>query len=723
MANFFQQPQNVRTFVIEPLVALRSQLLDHVRDLAFEAATGYSDLKSFLDILEVEPVDWILTASFSNTEVNVFHLLQICSEEPSFKNIRISLLYRDGEEDLLPLAFEMGLFSAHNTSIPSKVSEDIQGLMRNLRSASYNSTLVSAFYIRRMLREKRHWEHIIKFEKTILELFPGSTECLMSLAQAQLSAGLEDGVLTLQQIKLLKPSLSEQVDELAMQYVSPDASDNLLELQDANAGVKPTLNALGIDCAVLIDPDSAVQHAIRQALSGAGIKDIEVFDSGESAWDWIHHGGRCSLILMEWRIPDMSGVQLIQRIRQQFASVPIMVVSSLVSQAEMPLVKEMGVNAIVEKPFDTPTLIAELITVIQQNRYPTEQTSMDHKIVNCLEAGNKAEASRLLAMYLSNPSYDDIGKKRIQAEFAFHEGHYRQSCTLASAALKQSSNSLELLNLLGKALMKLGDFETALKCMEKAHSLSPRNIDRICKMSMLCADLGRVDDANAHLDQAKDIDSKNILVLESESQLALQQKDTARAMHALAKLESLQRIAAFINNKAVALVRNNQFQDGIALYNSALEALPPPWGYVHDTVCYNLALAHIRFHEYTQATEALKKVKSGPETAIGKKASSLMHRLAQAESTKTPFMITPEKVPEPASTAAGPAESGIDFAALVEGLAASRGDICCYRIYAADSLVTREGLNLLKHTPRIKKRAAIKRDEALQVKSGTRNSA
>ncbi|WP_218110080.1 response regulator [Oligoflexus tunisiensis] len=556
-----------------------------------------------------------------------------------------------------------------------------------------------------MLRTKRQWNEIIKLEKALLELFPGTTDTLLSIGEAQLASGdHESGLRTLQQVKLLNPSLSAQVDQLKANYILIDEEDELFDDLEPLDMTGPLLNALGIQSAILVDPDSAVQQSVKQVMAGAGVQDLEVFDSGQKAWDWISNGQQPSLIIMEWRTLDLTGVQFIQRVRQRLISVPIMVVSSLVSQSEVPLVKEMGVNAVVEKPFDNATLMAEIITLLQQQQYPTEQISMDRKIIQCLQLGNKVEANRLIGIYLSNPDYDDAGKRRMEAEYAFYEGHYMQSCTLASAALKQSHDSLELLNLLGKALMKLGDFESALKCMKKAQSLSPANIERACRMASLCAEMGDFEDAEDQLLQAKNLDAKNILVLEAEAQLALGSGDAERATKAMASLESLHRIVAFINNKAVALVRNNKFEEGIALYKSALEALPPPWGHAHDTVCYNLSLAHIRFSEYERALQSLEKVKSGPTTGIGKKAHSLRKKILHAQQTNTHLTISVEakELNNPNDPKALVPE--IDFAALVDGIAASQGDICCYRIFSSEGIASEESIKLFQKAPKLKQR-------------------
>jgi CheY-like chemotaxis protein len=422
------------------------------------------------------------------------------------------MLMREHEKDLLPFAFEWGLLSYHNTTIPSRLTEDIAELLRVFRMFGYNSALASANFLNRALKEGRRWDDIINCSKALLEIFPGSPKILLNLAEAELNLCKEEGKQTLKQILLLDPSLSDVVEQMGQRFAIDENFDLPLDLEIL-AFSRPINNAIGISSCIVIDPDTDVHYAVRQGLNAAGVQNIETFESGESAWRWLVNGELPSLIIMEWRIPDLNGLQLVQRIHQRFPAVNIIIISSLVTQAEEPLLKELGIKWIIEKPFEIPLLMRKIVTSVQQHRYPTEQESLDTRIRHCISTGNGKEVSRLVAIYLSTPHFDNIGKMRINAEFAFFEGRFEECCNTAYEALKLSGDSVDLLNLLGKSLMKLGDFENALRLFEKANVLAPKNIERICNMVNASSSMGDMERSEDLLAEAKSIDPNHAMVL------------------------------------------------------------------------------------------------------------------------------------------------------------------------------------------------------------------
>lgn len=707
MIDFFAKPKDARVYVVEPMVALRAAVVDALRHAGFTQITGFGDLKTMLDHLSSENADWILSASFSSNEINIMHLLSLCIEEPRLNQCRVSLMLRDHEKEILPLAFELGLLSYHDVAIPSRLADEISDLLRVVRAAGFYGTLASANFLQRYLREARRWDSIIELAKSLLDICPGSPQILLSLAEAELSSGREEGQRTLRQVLLLDPGMNDEVNRIGQKFSVQEKMDLPLDLSFFSDS-EPANNALNLASCMVVDPDTDVHNAVRQALKFAGVERVETYESGLSAWNALKNGARPALILMEWRLPELSGLQLVQRISQDFPNIPIVLISSLITQAEGPLLKELGARWIVEKPFEVASLMGKIITAIQQHRYPTDKQSMERKIVNLLNSGNKVEAGRLFALYLASPDSSEIGRLRLEAEFAFADGRFQDCCMLAYKALKISDDSVELLNLLAKPLMKLGDFENAFRLLEKANALAPRNIDRICKMADIAMDLDSTERAESLLNEAKSIDRLSIIVAETEASMAIRMEDSKRAAKAMKNLENLQRIVGFTNNKAVAQVRNNKFDKGIQLYRTALESLPEPWGTLHDTVCFNMALAYIRCAKYPEAQQSLCMIKAPANSTTRQRVDALSSKLEHAILTGSVLHFAADSSQHAPGGAAE--KKTFDFSRQVDSLVPSRGDICCYRIFESRDLSKEESRKLLQNMPKLTKRPPLRRE-------------
>jgi DNA-binding response OmpR family regulator len=707
MISFFTKPNKAVVFVVEPNVALRSVVVDALRQQGFERIRGFGDLKTMLDAQVSEKADWILSASFTSNDINLMHLLNLCIEDPEMRSCRVSFLMREHEKDLLALAFEIGLLSYHLTNIPSRIPDEFSDLMRVLKSVGYNGTLAAQNFLQRFLKESRRWDELIRLEKTLLEIFPGSPQILLPLAEAELCAGREEGHQTLQQVLLVDPDMKEVVARLCQQFSVQETIDLPIELS-LISDFSSTNNVLNLKSCMLIDSDTAVHHAVRQALRLAGVDNLEGFETGLGAWNALKNGSSPSLILMEWRIPELNGLQLIQRISHAYPGVPIVLLSSLITQAEMPLLRELGASWVVEKPFELTNLMSKIVTAVQQHRNPTEKQALERRIIHFLKAGDMVAANQLFVVYQSNYDSNEAGNLRLKAEFAYAEERYEEACTHAYAALKQSDDSVDLLNLLAKSLMKLGDFENAFRLLEKANTLAPHNIERICKMAEICVDLGSAKEAEAYLNEAKSIDSNCILVSETEASMAISMGNTERAANAMKNLESLQRIVAYTNNKAIAQIRNGRFERGIKLYETALQSLPEPWSILHDTISFNMALAYIRLVQYDKAQETLCRIKAPPESPTRLKIEALSAKLEHAVRTGSQLnfaQVSTQSSPRQLSSG-----SGFNFSRQVGSLAPRRGDICCYRIFEAQELASAESRKLLLNMPKLVNTVAMQRD-------------
>lgn len=504
-----------------------------------------------------------------------------------------------------------------------------------------------------------------------------SPHVLLNLAEAEMLAGDSERALALSnQAELIDQRVASRAHGLRVRISGPAGVDSLPE-NDAQI----CENVLGLKNVVVIDPDTDVLHAVREMLGVVGVKDIHTFEDGESAANHLKSSAEPDLILMEWRIPRLAGPILAQRIRQQgFLTVPVIVMSSLTHREDKPLLKEMSVDDVLCKPFDRQTFFAALIWTLQQNRCPTEQKSMDRKIRRLLSQGKNGEAQRLVAQVLIDPRIGDAFKKEIAAEYEYSVGNYQAAAKLGAEALKIGGDSISLLNLLGKALYQLKQYEGALKCFEKGHVISPMNIEKLLNMAELRLELGRPAEAVEALQKAETLDSDNAALAPAQVKVALEQGDTKEAAGLMGELESGNRLVAYMNNRAVLLTLSGRFEDGIALYERALAAIPDKWRGLRDIVAYNCALAHARYGDYEQCLKTLKTL-TPQEESLNKKVRSLGAKVQSAKKGKYTLQLNDTEERPISSSAEGATIQHTDFEELVAKVEAKRGDLCAYLVY------------------------------------------
>lgn len=706
--------RTARVLIIEPSSAVRQLLSDVAKCLGFRDHGTAANCKDALGMLEFEDFNWVITPAMLDDSVNALQLLKLFTEDSRLRQIRMSLIVDDSEEFCLPRAFELGLLSYHKKAYVRDLMEgELRGLIEKIDAYNGSSTLASADYVHKYLLQSKQYRPFKAFVERLLKLLPGSPEVLLKLAESQfVTHEPSKGFGTLLQIEHLYDSYKPRLDELSQRYLG---NKNSID----GSGVHGQ-NALGVHRCVVIDPDTDVQRKLKDFLSYAGVPEVAIFDNGETAWEYCKQEQTIDLVVQEWRIPRVSGPQLLQRLRQCGRyDLPIVVISSLIKKDETPLVREMGVSAVIAKPFDKFTFFKELVWTLQQNVCPTEQKSFEQKIRMLLKVNKIEEAESILTEYLELAHVSEGSKKQMLAEMAFAKEKYKAARSHAVEALKLSGDSLMMLNLLGKCFMKLGEFESALKCMEKAQSISPHNVERLCNIAEVQFDLGQREAAKEALSSASSLDSGNDIVIETDAEIALLMGDSNRAKGLMAQLDSLPNIVSFMNNRAVALTRCGQFDEGIQLYQDTLIALPDPWSETHDIVVYNLGLAYVRHGDIDGAIEQLDRVKSSDETALGKKRSSLRKRLVSAKSagevvklraSDAKKVCSEPEVQEEIEAETEGAAGAEELTALKGSAGAHPGELCCYLVYKCSADEESATNKFLENMPRFGSRKALQKE-------------
>lgn len=714
MASTLKEKDFCGVLVIEPASSIRQMISEIVKDFGYKNIFHVSSNKEALHVLEVEKIGWVISSGSKDSQpdsnVTIFHILKLISVTPRLKGTLVSLL-TDGDQDPeeIVFAFEMGLFSYHQKSyVKDAVSDEFQILFNYLKEYQWQFTLTSAAYLRELLKERHKLKSLLALEENLLSMFPGSADILLHLAEAELLNGRKDTAASmLGQVEMLDKKLSLHCKKLKEKY--------LPSTEDSQMATAQTFNPLGLKRVVLIDADTDVLYYISELLGAVGVKQIEQFEDGASAFQWLEGEKKePDLVIMEWRTFGISGPVLVQRIRQMgYLQVPIIVISSLIEKSDFPILKEMGVDHCQTKPFEQADFYASIVWAIQQNRCPTEQKSLQLKIRRLLHAEKIEEAKRLMAHFFTDDRINESSKLEIEAEYFFATGETKQARDKGIAAIKHGGDSLLMLNLVGKSMLKLKEFEGALRCFEKANSISSLNIERLLNLAHASIEVGNMAQAAAAAESAKNLDPTNLYVAEMECNVRIETGTPEQAQALMENIDSGKNIISYMNNRAVSLARNGRFEDSIDLYKKTIVSLPSKWKDLKALVTYNLGLAYARYGDLDLAKEILKEVSEQRIFEVAKKAGSLLKRVEVAVASGGKLELQEQKLPEPEKIeekdpAQAEEQKNIEMD-LLEEFEARKGDIACYLVFFYVEGDRSRFDELVKDLPRFLQRSSIEK--------------
>ena len=411
--------------VVEKTASVRQMIVDILKEFGFTSIQGVPSIKDAISYLEVEKVGWIITSLQQHEKYNALHLLKIITENPKLFSINTSLLVEQDSDDFcLPLAFEMGLLSYHQKSyIREEFADQFKTLLQTLKLNDWNATLCSADFARNYLTAKRFYKARLALEHNLLSLFPGTPRVLYYLAEAEfLNNEKERGLATLNQVKIIDEKFTSHCKKLQEKYLG---NVKKLETPDKIA------NVLGIRNVVIVDPDTDIHFHGEQLLNAVGVNDIECFEDGKNAFQWLSSSTEPDLIIMEWRIMGYSGPIFVQKVREHgFVQVPIVVVSSLVKPGDKGLLREMGVDECLKKPFDKSSFYSTIIWALQQHKFPSEEKSFLRKIRRLFATDKLEEAERLMNQLFLDERSSEGAKLEAQAEYQFKMENYKKLETL-----------------------------------------------------------------------------------------------------------------------------------------------------------------------------------------------------------------------------------------------------------------------------------------------------
>lgn len=119
---------------------------------------------------------------------------------------------------------------------------------------------------------------------------------------------------------------------------------------------------------ILLAEDSpTIRHAIESNLAQAGFGRVTAVPDGDIAWTMLEGSGEAvdsdpfTFIVTDIEMPQMDGLHLCKRIKDsaEFSHLPVVVFSSLVSDANLKKVRQVGADAALTKP--QMTKLVELI--------------------------------------------------------------------------------------------------------------------------------------------------------------------------------------------------------------------------------------------------------------------------------------------------------------------------------------------------------------------------
>jgi two-component system chemotaxis response regulator CheY len=116
--------------------------------------------------------------------------------------------------------------------------------------------------------------------------------------------------------------------------------------------------------ALVVDDSGAIRSYLRRILTTFGFTVLEA-KNGREALERLRKEEDVGLMLLDWNMPEMSGIELLSRMRAEpaFNDICVIMVTIETDLSEISCALDAGANEYVMKPF-TPEIIEEKLQLL-----------------------------------------------------------------------------------------------------------------------------------------------------------------------------------------------------------------------------------------------------------------------------------------------------------------------------------------------------------------------
>ena len=116
---------------------------------------------------------------------------------------------------------------------------------------------------------------------------------------------------------------------------------------------------------LLVDDDLHIRSLGRELLEKLGY-GVETAENGEEVLEKFHQGRPLDLVILDYHLPGMSGLEVVQRLKTFYPRTEVLVASGFFSNREKEQLTAGGARGFLDKPFRLRELKSRIEEVLEE---------------------------------------------------------------------------------------------------------------------------------------------------------------------------------------------------------------------------------------------------------------------------------------------------------------------------------------------------------------------
>lgn len=118
---------------------------------------------------------------------------------------------------------------------------------------------------------------------------------------------------------------------------------------------------------LLVDDSSTMRRIQKNTLGSLGYTDVVEAEDGADALEKLRENADVALVLMDWNMPNMTGIESLKAIKSNPATkaIPVMMVTSEAEKSKIVEAIQNGASNYLVKPFEAEALKEKISGIIK----------------------------------------------------------------------------------------------------------------------------------------------------------------------------------------------------------------------------------------------------------------------------------------------------------------------------------------------------------------------
>lgn len=118
---------------------------------------------------------------------------------------------------------------------------------------------------------------------------------------------------------------------------------------------------------LIVDDFSTMRKIVINQLKELGFNSVDEADDGINAWPMLQTG-KYDFIVSDWNMPQMTGIELLQKVRADSAlkKIPFLLITAEAKRSQILEATELGVDGYILKPFNSAVLNEKMHKIFER---------------------------------------------------------------------------------------------------------------------------------------------------------------------------------------------------------------------------------------------------------------------------------------------------------------------------------------------------------------------